>query len=185
MTEIQMTMQSKLKIVDNRVLDSNVKGKGIGSAGIFIMKELAKRLRCNKITGRKKAIPDTPEERAKLTAFYAKNGFSQNEDTDEILFDMKDYKDHTQDQTVKQSEASPLEVPDTLEDIRAKAFDQGIDAGIQSVVIRMLKAGKFNLSDLADASGLCLEEVSRLKDRLDNYYPICSRPEPSDKIPST
>ena len=181
MTEIQMTMTSSLYIVDNQVLDPNAKHKGVGTAGIFVMKEIAKRLRCEKITGRRMAQPDTPEERAKLIAFYTKNGFSQNEENENILFDMRDYTPHTKAPADGQS---PLEVPDALEDICARVFDQGIDAGIQTVVIRMLKSGRFESPDIAEASGLLPEEVSSLRGRLDAYYPITFRPDPQAHRPT-
>lgn len=75
-----------MHIEDNQVLCEDIKRKGVGSAGLTILKDLAKRLHCTQIDGTKVAKPDTPAERAKLTAFYAKNGFSQTEGEDRISY---------------------------------------------------------------------------------------------------
>ena len=64
---------------DNFVNRDEIKCEGIGSAGMSIIKELAKHLHCTLINRTKKTEDDTPEEIANLTAFYHAHGFDQDE----------------------------------------------------------------------------------------------------------
>lgn len=84
---------AELKLGDNIVLFDNLKRRRIGTAGMSIIKELAKQLHCTEIYGKRVAIPNTPEERAKLDSFYRSNGFLQDEESGSILFRMDQYID--------------------------------------------------------------------------------------------
>ncbi len=81
-----------LDIVDNYVMYPEMKGKGIGSIGMDCIKQLASKLNCIKIIGAKRPVPNTKEEMDKLTRFYAKNGFTQSDASNKILFDMSTYR---------------------------------------------------------------------------------------------
>ena len=71
-------------LVDNRV-DKDKHRQGIGSLGLTYIKNILQDFGCKELSGHKNPIPNTPEEMAKLTAFYAKNGFG-NLPGDNILY---------------------------------------------------------------------------------------------------
>lgn len=71
-------------LVDNRV-DKDKHRQGIGSLGLTYIKNILQDFGCKELSGHKNPIPNTPEEMAKLTAFYVKNGF-ENLPGDNILY---------------------------------------------------------------------------------------------------
>lgn len=81
--------------IQDHMMRNEMKGKGIGSVGMDMAKELAKHLRCAYISGERKANPNTEEEREKLYRFYEKNGFQQSQNKDDlyIKYDMKLYEE--------------------------------------------------------------------------------------------
>lgn len=81
-------VEKHLRLEDNYIVDPDFKRKGVGSAGLDVVKELAKELRCQKIFGERIAKQDTEEERKKLFNFYKKNGFMQSEENEGIEYDM-------------------------------------------------------------------------------------------------
>lgn len=83
---------NELELIDNRIPRKDLRREGIGSAGMSIIKELAKHLHCTLITGQKEAEEDTPKSLAELTAFYDAHGFDQDDHSNCISFDMKNYK---------------------------------------------------------------------------------------------
>ena len=50
-----------------------------------------------------------------------------------------------------------------MEDMRNESLKEGIQEEKRMTVIRMLEAGKYLLEEIANISGLSLEEVSQLK----------------------
>lgn len=54
-----------------------------------------------------------------------------------------------------------------IEDMIEQAYKEGFMKGIAevriSIVMRMLNAGKYDLKDIADLSGMSVEELERLK----------------------
>ena len=50
-----------------------------------------------------------------------------------------------------------------MEDMRNESLQEGIQQGIRSMVLRMLETGKYALEDIAEISGLSLDDVKRLQ----------------------
>lgn len=71
--------------LDDNVVDPYYRNRGIGSLGLDYIKSFLRALGCTTLTGTKHPIPNTPDEMAKLTAFYEKNGFQQLADN-KIIF---------------------------------------------------------------------------------------------------
>jgi len=51
-----------------------------------------------------------------------------------------------------------------MEDMRRESLQEGIKEGMINVAKRMLSAGKYALEEIANISGLSLEEVKKLKE---------------------
>lgn len=95
-------VKNTLVLTENRV-NTEIRRKGVGSAGLTMIKELAKHLRCSEVTGTKRVETfkfETEEEVAEeyehLTAFYAANGFEQEEGSRKITYNMRRYKEETE-----------------------------------------------------------------------------------------
>lgn len=50
-----------------------------------------------------------------------------------------------------------------MEDMRNESLKEGIREGMKEAALRMLAAGKYALEEIANISGLSLEEVNQLK----------------------
>ncbi len=50
-----------------------------------------------------------------------------------------------------------------MEDMRNESLKEGIKEGMKEAALRMLAAGKYALEEIANISGLSLEEVNQLK----------------------
>ena len=50
-----------------------------------------------------------------------------------------------------------------MEDMRNESLQEGRQQGIKSMVLRMLETGKYALEDIAEISGLSLDEVKKLQ----------------------
>lgn len=76
-----------LWIQDNYITSPNMKNKGIGSAGMSCIKNLAVQLNCEKIQGKAQVTNViNKNEMDKLISFYSKNGFTINPANDIITF---------------------------------------------------------------------------------------------------
>lgn len=84
-TSVNINYSTKKAILLDNVVLLQYRGQGIGSLGLDYIKYFCKTQKCICISGHKNPIPNTPEEMAKLTAFYAKNGF-ENLPGDNILY---------------------------------------------------------------------------------------------------
>lgn len=73
----------KLEISKHYVCDKDLYNLGIGTAGINIIKELARQLNCSEIYGHRRPLDGTDAE---LVKFYDKTGFKQAEDSDMIRY---------------------------------------------------------------------------------------------------
>ncbi len=51
-----------------------------------------------------------------------------------------------------------------MEDMRNESLKEGIKEGMKETALRMLTAGKYALEEIANISGLTLEEVNQLKE---------------------
>lgn len=49
-----------------------------------------------------------------------------------------------------------------MEDMRNESLQEGMKEGMKTAALRMLKAGKYALDEIAAISGLSLEEVKKL-----------------------
>ena len=77
--------ETKTAYLGDNTLDPYYRNRGIGSLGLDYIKSFLRALGCTTLTGTKHPIPNTPDEMAKLTAFYEKNGFQQLADN-KIIF---------------------------------------------------------------------------------------------------
>ncbi len=50
-----------------------------------------------------------------------------------------------------------------MEDMRNESLKEGIREGMKEAALRMLAAGKYALEEIANISGLSLEEINQLK----------------------
>ena len=50
-----------------------------------------------------------------------------------------------------------------MEDMRNESLKEGIKEGMKEAALRMLAAGKYALDEIANISGLSLDEVKKLK----------------------
>lgn len=50
-----------------------------------------------------------------------------------------------------------------MEDMRNESLKEGIKEGMKEAALRMLAAGKYAMEEIANISGLSLEEVNQLK----------------------
>ena len=50
----------------------------------------------------------------------------------------------------------------TMEEMRIESWQEGVEEGRRDTALRMLKAGKYALDEIAEMSGLSLEEVKAL-----------------------
>ena len=50
-----------------------------------------------------------------------------------------------------------------MEDMRNESLKEGMKEGMKGAALRMLAAGKYALEEIANISGLSLEEVNQLK----------------------
>jgi predicted transposase YdaD len=50
-----------------------------------------------------------------------------------------------------------------MEDMRNESLKEGMKEGMKEAALRMLAAGKYALEEIANISGLSLEEVNQLK----------------------
>ncbi len=50
-----------------------------------------------------------------------------------------------------------------MEDMRNESLKKGMREGMKETALRMLAAGKYALEEIANISGLSLEEVNQLK----------------------
>lgn len=50
-----------------------------------------------------------------------------------------------------------------MEDMRNESLKEGRKEGIKETALRMLAAGKYALEEIANISGLSLEEINQLK----------------------
>lgn len=50
-----------------------------------------------------------------------------------------------------------------MEDMRNESLKEGIKEGMKEAALRMLAAGKYALEEIANISGLSMEEVNQLK----------------------
>ena len=68
---------------------------------------------------------------------------------------------------LKENPKGVSEVCRIMEDMRNESLKEGLQKGIKEgmkeAALRMLDAGKYALEEIADISGLSLEEVSQLK----------------------
>lgn len=89
---------NKLHLEETYVKSEYMQNRGIGSAGIDMIKDLAKHLHCTGITAKRTVMRNTQDdeqkqaELQKLIHFYDKNGFSQSTDSEYIEFDMSNYQ---------------------------------------------------------------------------------------------
>ncbi len=51
-----------------------------------------------------------------------------------------------------------------MEDMRNESLKEGIKEGMKETALRMLTAGKYALEEIANISGLTLDEVNQLKE---------------------
>lgn len=92
------TMKKRLYLEETYVNDDYMQNRGIGSAGIDMIKDLAKHLHCTSIIAKRTVMRNTVSneqkqaELQKLIHFYDKNGFSQTNGSEYIEFDMSNYK---------------------------------------------------------------------------------------------
>lgn len=120
--ELEQQLSDNPKDIDNilEIGESYVKGaanirKGIGSCGMDVIKGIAKELHCTLIYGDKVPQQDTEEAMAILTAFYAKNGFSQKEGSRRINYDMRQYQCHDASHLDEAPDGGPYGEPDDTE----------------------------------------------------------------------
>ena len=64
---------------------------------------------------------------------------------------------------LKENPKGVQEMCKVMEDMRNEALKQGIKEGMRESAFRMLRAGKYALDEIANISGLTLEEVNQLK----------------------
>lgn len=92
------TMENRLHLEETYVKGDYMQNRGIGSAGIDMIKDLAKHLHCTSIIAKRTVMRNTVSneqkqaELQKLIHFYDKNGFSQTNGSEYIEFDMSNYK---------------------------------------------------------------------------------------------
>ena len=92
------TMGNKLHLEETYVKGDYMQNRGIGSAGIDMIKDLAKHLHCTSIIAKRTVMRNAQndeqkrKELQKLIHFYDKNGFSQTEESEYIEFDMSNYQ---------------------------------------------------------------------------------------------
>ena len=90
-------MGNKLHLEETYVKGEYMQNRGIGSAGIDMIKDLAKHVHCTSITAKRTVMRNTVNdeqkqaELQKLIHFYDKNGFSQPAGSEYIEFDMSNY----------------------------------------------------------------------------------------------
>lgn len=89
LSEVPYWIENKLMLQNLEIPNKNYRGKGIGSAGISMVKEIAKQLHCTKICGRRVALGGQDPEL--LKKFYDRAGFSQNDNEEYITFRMSEY----------------------------------------------------------------------------------------------
>ena len=77
---VNFSYDNKIAYLEDNIVDPYYRNRGIGSLGLDYIKSFLRTLDCKTLTGIKHPIPNTPDEMAKLTAFYKKNGFQQLED---------------------------------------------------------------------------------------------------------
>lgn len=75
----------KLEISKHYVCDKDLYNLGIGTAGINIIKELARQLNCSEVYGHRRPLDGTDTD---LVKFYDKTGFEQSEDSDIIKYEL-------------------------------------------------------------------------------------------------
>ncbi len=50
-----------------------------------------------------------------------------------------------------------------MEDMRRESLEEGIKEGMKEAALRMLAAGKYALEEIANISGLPIDEIKKLK----------------------
>lgn len=92
LSERPIGITNTMELSDNFVDPYEIQHEGIGSAGMQIIKELAKLHHCSHIVGSKHPRTNTPEGLDELTAFYHAHGFDQDDQSRKISFDMRNYQ---------------------------------------------------------------------------------------------
>lgn len=86
LSRLETDIVKRLELANNYVCGKDLYGIGIGSAGLDVIKELARELNCSEIYGSRRPL-DGKENEERLYQFYEKNGFEQRHDTDLIRYD--------------------------------------------------------------------------------------------------
>ena len=129
--------KNTIYISENYVSSSGMQGKGIGAAGMDIIKTFARQLHCTEIIGKKVPKNKSVEAMEELTSFYRKNGFDQDDVSPMIKFDLR--KKHY-----------PWDQYENWENIRNDPYHEYILKGEQKMAIlcaRLLSERRFD--DLA------------------------------------
>ena len=85
-SRLETDIVKRLELANNYVCGKDMYGIGIGSAGLDVIKELARELNCSEIYGSRRPL-DGKENEERLYQFYEKNGFEQRHDSDLIRYD--------------------------------------------------------------------------------------------------
>ena len=64
---------------------------------------------------------------------------------------------------LKENPKGVSEMCQIMEDMRNESLKQGMKQGMKEAALRMLAAGKYALEEIANISGLSLDEVKKLK----------------------
>ena len=89
LSEVPYWIENQLMLQNLEIPNEDYRGMGIGSAGISMVKEIAKLLHCTQICA--KRFPLGNQDSDLLWRFYDKAGFAQNEDNNLINFRMSNY----------------------------------------------------------------------------------------------
>ena len=86
LSRLETDIVKRLELANNYVCGKDLYGLGIGSAGLDVIKELARELNCSEIYGSRRPL-DGKENKERLYQFYEKNGFEQSHNSDLIRSD--------------------------------------------------------------------------------------------------
>ena len=86
LSRLETDIVKRLELANNYVCRKDLYGLGIGSAGLDVIKELARELNCSEIYGSRRPL-DGKENKERLYQFYEKNGFEQSHNSDLIRYD--------------------------------------------------------------------------------------------------
>lgn len=86
LSRLETDIVKRLELANNYVCGKDLYGLGIGSAGLDVIKELARELNCSEIYGSRRPL-DGKENKERLYQFYEKNGFEQSHNSDLIRYD--------------------------------------------------------------------------------------------------